>query len=179
MDDLHRRIAGLAVGAETGGAAVAPIATTSSPARPRYVAEHALASGAGGPIALGLDTRLGRSIVIETLAAAYVDSPAGQRHLRWLRDLARLGGPRLQRLFALAPRGDGGIDAIFEALPQRPFSGDRTSLRATLAALHAAGIAHGTISRSIVEDAAGPAILVAGRAPREGATVEDDLAAVG
>jgi hypothetical protein len=119
-------------------------------------------------------------VVIETFEAGYLRGEAGQRHLAWLRALARLGGPRLQRLLALIVRQDGGTDAIFEASgPSRPaLPHARDRLRRTLARVHASGVAHGSVTSSIVHESHGPVLLVAGRAPRPSASVDEDLAAL-
>ena len=149
--------------------------------RPRFVRTSALPDGAGGPIALGVDTRLGRTVAIETLSGAWLAAEAGRAHLEWVRALVRLGGPRLQRLYALHPRDDGGVDLVWEALPQlaAPPSPDaRVLLAATLAAAHAAGVAHGSLPAAIVHEAHGPTVRLAGCAPRAGAGIDDDRAAL-
>jgi hypothetical protein len=180
LDLLRRRIERIAVVDEAREAPAAAPLTASRVDRPRYLAETAAGRGAGGALALGLDTRLGRPVIIETLDASYLRDEAGQRHLAWLRALARLGGPRLQRLFTLIARPDGGTDAIFEASgpsrPAAPHAHER--LRRSLARVHGAGVAHGSIASSIVHEAHGPVLLVAGRAPRPSASVDGDLAAL-
>jgi hypothetical protein len=118
-------------------------------------------------------------VVLETLSAPWLASDAGQGHLRWLRELARLGGPRLQRVYALLPRDDGGQDAVFESLPtasSAPVVLDasaRHQLTATLTALHAAGIAHGSLTVAITREPHGPMVRVAGLTPTN-ATPDDD-----
>jgi tetratricopeptide (TPR) repeat protein len=181
IDDVRRVLDTIHVADDALARASDPSLAAPDPARPRFVRTSALPDGAGGPIALGMDTRLGRPVVLETLSATWLASDAGQRHLLWLRELARLGGPRLQRVYALLPREDGGQDAVFEALPSStPAVLDdigRHQLTATLASLHAAGIAHGSLAVAITHEPYGPMLRIAGLAPTS-ATPDDDRLAL-
>ena len=147
----------------------------------RYVAASTLCEGAGGTVSVGTDTRLGRAVHVERLSSSYLASAAGIAHLAWLRAFARDAGPRVQRLFALVPRDEGALDAVFEApAPVAPPRADALRLvAASVAAVHMRGIAHGSIATSVVHEPSGPRLLLAGRAPRADATVADDVAVLG
>ncbi len=186
LDELRRAVERMPISDEHGlHRDEAPPAVRVEPAaEERYVRNSELPSGAGGPIALGMDARLGREVIIETLRAAYLESETGQRHLAWLKAIARRGSPRVQRLFALGVRADGGVDAVFEAIlpqttgPATDAAHTRGLLARSIDDLHADGVVHGSLSRSIVHEPHGPVILLAGRAPVTGATPEDDLRAL-
>ncbi|MEO6951958.1 MAG: protein kinase [Polyangia bacterium] len=179
-DEVRRRVAEIAVRDVAPVPARGEHVVAHASASPRYVASSVHSDGAGGPVSLGTDTRLGRAVLVERLPADYLASPAGSAHLAWLRAFAHDAGPRVQRLFALAPRDDGGVDAVFEAPAAGavPLVGAHRLVTASLTAVHARGVAHGSIATSLVHEPFGPRLLLAGRAPREGATVEGDLAAL-
>ncbi len=183
IDEVRRLLDTIHLADDAVARAVDPSLAAPDEARPRFVRTSALPDGAGGPIALGMDTRLGRPVVLETLSASWLASDAGQRHLLWLRALSRLGGPRLQRVYALLPRDDGGQDAVFEALPtasSAPVQLDasaRRQLTTTLAALHEAGIAHGSLAVAVTREPHGPMVRVAGLTPTN-ATPDDDVRAL-
>ncbi len=162
-----------------------PIATAPAPSATIAASAEPVASGAAGEryvvtatLAGGLtqatDTRLGREVVLETVAA---DAP----HVPWLRALARFGGARLQRVLRLEPIGDGLLRVVYEAVagrtPRPPTltAREEALLVRALAPLHAAGVAHGNIADAVVLEEHGPTLLVAGRRPGA-ATVDDDRA---
>jgi serine/threonine-protein kinase len=126
-----------------------------------------------GGLVQATDTRLGREVVIEVL-------PNDAAHLPWLRAIARLAGARLQRVLRLERVGDGTTRVVYEALtgrtprPPRLSAREHDLLARALAPLHAAGIAHGSVTSSIVLEDHGPALLTAGRRP-SGISVEEEL----
>ncbi len=183
IDSLRRAVERVPIADEVN-ARQEPVAPTSvaPTSTERYVRHSELPIGAAGPIALGVDTRLGREVIIESLPASYLAGDEGARHLAWLQAIARRGGPRIQRLFALRAQPDGGIDAIFEAIMAHASAAStinrarsRRLLARSVAGLHADGVAHGSLETSIAYEPHGPVILVCGRAPRDGATLDDDL----
>ncbi len=157
-------------------------AVEQKPARPRYQLEAERPSGAGGPIRECLDTQLERRVVVEVLGPDYLRTDEGMRHLAWLRELARNAGPRVQRIFALSPRADGAVEAVFEPAPapsEAPLSLlGRERVRESLAPLHAHGVGHGSLSRSIALDGPvgpdAPVVVLAGRTPPPDAAVLDE-----
>jgi serine/threonine-protein kinase len=126
-----------------------------------------------GGLVQATDTRLGREVVIEVVA----DDAA---RIAWLKAVARWGGARLQRVLRLERIGDGAVRVVYEALagrtprPPRISRAEHALLERALAPLHAAGVAHGSITTSLVIEDHGPALLTAGRRP-SGVTVEDDV----
>src|SRR5439155_16318042 len=120
---------------------------------------------------------------VEKFADEYLRSDAGAAHLRWLRALARHGGPRLQRVLRIERLADGGGRVVFEAVNGKPTppreldAAERARLLEAVEALHDSGAAHGAIAESIVREDFGPTLIVAGRAPR-GATPDDDRRAL-
>ena len=179
-DEVRRRVAGIPVRDMVHVHQEGDGAVDETGRGPRYIASSLCSEGAAGPVALGTDTRLGRAVLIERLPAGYLATQPGAAHLAWLRVFARDAGPRVQRLYALVPRDDGGIDAVFEApatgAVRRADAGRLVT--ASLVAVQARGVAHGSIATSLIDEPFGPRLLLAGRAPRDGATVEEDLAAL-
>ena len=109
--------------------------------------------------------------------AGWFESESGAVHLKWLRLLARHGGPHLQRILRIMK---GRV--IYEAVLGPPVTGKldeaaRARLLSTLKPLHDTGAAHGAVASSLVVDEGGPTLLVAGRAPTA-ASPEDDLRAL-
>jgi hypothetical protein len=126
-----------------------------------------------GGLVQATDTRLGREVVIELVA----DDAA---RMAWLKAVARWGGARLQRVLRLERIGDGTVRVVYEALagrtprPPRLSRADHALLARALAPLHAAGVAHGSVTTSLVIEDHGPALLTAGRRP-SGVSVEDEM----
>ncbi|HEY2744584.1 MAG TPA: serine/threonine-protein kinase, partial [Polyangia bacterium] len=172
LEELRRAISAITIDSEK--AVSRQLSAVSSDetgvvAADRYTITASLPDG----LVQATDTRLGREVVLETVAA---DAP----HLPWLRAVARLGGARLQRVLRLERAADGTTRLVYEALtgrtPRPPSLSRREHalLARALAPLHAAGIAHGSVAQSIVLEDHGPALLTAGRRPST-ITVEEEL----
>jgi serine/threonine-protein kinase len=122
-------------------------------------------------IVLAVDVRLGRSVLVERFARADVPDQALAAHLSWLRALARLAGPGLQRILRII-EGPAGIEVHYEA-PVGPVAGsqrpllrpDAALLRRTLTRLHAAQLVHGAVQTSVVCEATAAMLLLHGRGP--------------
>lgn len=125
----------------------------------------------------GTDLRLGRQVLIEDYAAGAISGPAGEAQLRWLRRMARHGGPGLQRVLRIdisAGHGHGqaGARVIYEA-PRghllQPGEALREEERAALAqvlrGLAQEGGAHGAVAGSVLREESGALLLVGGRGP--------------
>lgn len=144
---------------------------------------------------VGSEPRTGRPVVTEHFAPGLLQSEAGAAHLRWLRTIARLGGPGLQRVLRIdleGPEGRdgqaGGAVVCYEAplgphaSSQAPLQDDDLRLlREVLELLHGAGQVHGAVERSVLCEPAGAMLQVHGRGPLGQAadtpvTVEHDLA---
>jgi serine/threonine-protein kinase len=151
-------------------------ANVSTNANVRYAVGGTLSETAHSVVEHGTDLTLGREIIIERFRPGYFERE-GAAHLRWLRALARHGGPSLQRVLRIEPQPDGSTRAVFEAVSgQRPPTWPRPAvetLRRALAPLHAEGMTHGSLTDSIVLEEHGPTLLVAGRSPTS-ITVADE-----
>jgi serine/threonine-protein kinase len=132
----------------------------------------------------GTDLRLGRQVLIEDYAAAALSGPAGAAQLRWLRLMARHGGPGLQRVLRIDLSGLSGPRArvIYEAprghllQPGEALRGEeRAVLERVLRGLAQEGGAHGAVAGSVLREESGVLLLVAGRGPllRDGHEGED------
>jgi serine/threonine-protein kinase len=122
------------------------------------------------------DTQLGRRVIVEQMNPGWFESEAGALHLKWLRLLARHGGPHLQRILRII-EARVIYEAIFGPPPQTLDEPSRARLLRVLQPLHDAGVAHGSVATSLVVDEGGATLLVAGRAPGD-ATADDDRAAL-
>ena len=123
-------------------------------------------------VVLGLEPRLGRPVLVERFHLAGSSREARAQQLEWLRALARLGGPGLQRILRIEDQDDRGLTVHYE-VPVGPHA-DSTSrlepadvslLRRTLQRLHAAGIVHGAVADAVVCEPASALLLVHGRGP--------------
>lgn len=172
LDEMRRALSAISVDAMATVRAAPPEVRAEADAAPAP-ARYTITAELDGGLVQATDTRLGREVVIELL-------PADAAHLPWLRALARLAGPRLQRILRLERLGDGGTRVVYEALAgrtPRPPSLTRREhelLARALAPLHAAGIAHGSVATSIIFEDHGPALLTAGRRP-SGLSVAQEL----
>jgi serine/threonine-protein kinase len=196
IDELQRALDALRL-PEPGLAAAGPAARAGAPERAaepertpgdeaRYRLEAEIEGGRGSTIFRGVDERLGRPVLVERFAPGVADGAggdAGLSRLAWLRAMARHGGPRLQRVLRIERLPDGATRAVYEApLGAPPGRLDRAGAARlvletcrALAGPHADGVAHGAIDGSLVFEEPGPTLLVAGRAPADGATPAGDL----
>jgi hypothetical protein len=171
LDELRRALGNISIVPRTAStvAAVTEATVPAAATGERYVVTSELDRN----LLRATDTRLGREVVIELFAAGTLDDAAGARHLAWLRALARHGGPRLQRVLRIERLGDGTTRVVFEALagrtPRPPAltAHEEAIVSRALAPLHAAGVAHGNVTTSLVLEDWGPALLTAGRRARE------------
>jgi serine/threonine-protein kinase len=191
VDEMRHAVAAMALGREPAATARAtspPAAATAGPAAARPASGVTLAGAspilrtAYSTVALGLDLRLGRPVIVEQFHAP---EPARfAAHLRWLRALARLGGPGLQRVLrideaAAAVHYEAPIGPPAEAGP--PLAGPAARLvRRTLARLHDQGLVHGAVAASVVCEPAAALLVLHGRGPlgwsaEQPPTAADDL----
>ena len=170
LEELRNAL--VAIPVEPLPAGAQPSATEAQPATAPPTERYVVTAELGDGLVQATDTKLGREVVIELL-------PSDAPHLPWLRAIARLGGPRLQRVLRLEPAGDGSMRVVYEALtgrtprPPRLTPREYQLLLRALAPLHAAGITHGSVAQSIVFEDHGPALLTAGRRP-SGISVEEE-----
>lgn len=123
-------------------------------------------------VVLGLEPRLGRPVLVERFQVAGTNREALAQHLAWLRALAGLGGPGLQRILRIEQEGELGLAVHYE-VPVGPHAdstnrlrpADVSLLRRTLQRLHAAGIVHGAVADAVVCEPASALFLVHGRGP--------------
>lgn len=153
--------------------AALPATAVVAPPVPSPEGQRYAILGAEGELTRATDTRLGREVLIELL-------PAEAPHLPWLRAMARLGGPRLQRVLRLEPLADGALRVVYEALSGRsPISPSLTPAAGALLAralepLHQLGLTHGSISDSLLFEQHGPVLLLAGRRPTPKSVPEEE-----
>ncbi|MFO0576722.1 MAG: protein kinase [Polyangia bacterium] len=128
-----------------------------------------LARTAHSTIHQGVDLRLGRPVIVERFRPGALQGEAGVLHLRWLRALAALGGPGVQRVLRI----DSAAAAAYfelpvgsEAAPERPLGDEDAALIGrALHALHTQGLAHGAVRASVVIEPLCATLLVHGRGP--------------
>lgn len=140
------------------------------------------------------EARLGRTVVVERFAPGVLQSPGGAAHLAWLRRMAALGGPGLQRVLHIrlsdldglhaaspdpqtaAPRDLASTSLSAEVYYehvggvelrdlQLASAEERQGLRRLLSRLHGAGIVHGAVARSLVREPTQLCLLLHGRGP--------------
>ncbi len=118
-----------------------------------------------------LDVRLARGLTVERFAAGGFESATGVRHLRWLRTMARLGGPGLQRVLRIVLDRERPEVHYEEPIGMRPSAEaplsahDLAIVEQTLTAIHQAAEVHGSVGDSILIEKHGPLLLIAGRGP--------------
>lgn len=137
---------------------------------------------------LTTDARLGRPMLVERFTKAVLQGERGAAHLDWLREMARLGGPGLQRILRIDLHNPSGVQIFFEAprgLPvtaQAPLSStEHAQLRRVLLRLHAAGRTHGDVAQSVMREPEHPLLLLCGHGPlfqAANARASDDLEAL-
>jgi serine/threonine-protein kinase len=178
LEELRHALTAIAVDAPAKSAATDAPAEPEPRARPleRYAPSGTLGTTDVSTLEQATDTTLGREVILERFLPSYLSTDAGAEHLRWLRALARHGGPRLQRVLRIDRTTDL---AVFEAVSGRPLAPhdlpapDRARLLEALEPLHASGHAHGAIATSVVREDFGPTLLVAGRRPSSRTPAED------
>ena len=142
-----------------------------APAASRYAIGGVLSSTPRSTVEHATDTHLGREVILEHFPPGYFETPEGANHLRWLRALARHGGPSLQRILRIERLPDGAHRVVYEAIsgptpsPSALTPAHLSALRRALSPLAAEGHAHGSLSSSIVLAPHGPTLLIAGRLP--------------
>ena len=177
LEEMRLAVTAIAVEIELSPA-LAPMPVEAPPlqqkAGERYVVGGELEPTPISTLAHAEDTQLGRQVIAENFSPGYFESESGARHLRWLRQMARHGGPYLQRVLRI--EGDRVVyEAVVGPPPSEKLSaGARARLAKALQPLHDAGVAHGSVASSLVVDESGPTLLVAGRRPTE-ATPKDDV----
>ena len=118
-----------------------------------------------------LDVRLARSLTVERFAPGGFESVTGVRHLHWLRTMARLGGPGLQRVLRIVLDRERPEVHYEEPVGMRPSAEapltahQAAILGQTLTAIHQAAEVHGSVAGSILLEKHGPLLLIAGRGP--------------
>lgn len=149
------------------------------------------------------DPRLSRTVVVERFAPGLLQSPAGAAQLRWLRQLAAVAGPGLQRVFHIRLSSSDGPSLLATAAEPEvaPTSGswpaevcyeyvaasevvdpaqatpeEKQQLRRLLSRLHQAGVAHGAVARSVVREPAQLCLLLQGCGPLHGSPALHDAA---
>jgi serine/threonine-protein kinase len=159
LEEMRQAIANIPVEMELTPS-LAPIPVEAPPPKQkaeRYVIGGELARTNYSILVHAEDTQLGRQVVIEDFQLL------APEHLKWLKAMARNGGPHLQRVLRIDQNR-----VIYEAIAGAPGAIDETAKQLILAALkpiHDAGFAHGSLKESILFDENGPIVLVAGRAP--------------
>jgi len=118
-----------------------------------------------------LDVRLARSLTVERFAPGGFESATGVRHLHWLRTMARLGGPGLQRVLRIVldreqPEVHYEEPVGMHPSAEAPLTAHHAAiLEQTLTAIHQAAEVHGSVAGSILIEKHGPLLLIAGRGP--------------
>jgi hypothetical protein len=129
---------------------------------PPVPAEQPLGRTARGQLVLSADAHVGRQVLLERL-----DGPLDQHGRDQLQRLAAAGGPRVQRILALAPTGDC-ITYEWPLGEQRPLSAlppaEAALLESSWALLAAAGFPPGP-ERAVMRTDGGPVILLVATAP--------------
>ena len=166
-------------GQEARGNPEAADAALAAEASARGASSRVLIQGASpvlrtgySEVVLGLEPRLGRPVLVEHFQLAGVSRDALAQQLLWLRALARLAGPGLQRVLRIEQDGEQGLTVHYEA-PVGPLADskirlaptDDSLLRRTLQRLHTAGIVHGAVIDSVVCEPASALLVVHGRGP--------------
>ncbi len=141
------------------------------------------------------DARAGRTVLRERFVPGYFQSPSGIAHLTWLRRMAALAGPGLQRIFAIEIAASDSAAAALAAPPENPATvggevvyqyvdpmalvaiadllpAERAQLDRVLHRLRQAGVVHGSIETAIARQAGHVTLVLHGRHPPAGDAVE-------
>lgn len=140
------------------------------------------------------EARLGRTVVVERFAPGLLQSPKGAAQLTWLRRMAALAGPGLQRILHIRLSesdglGHGWSEDASPSQPERPTTppsaevvyeylggwpsihptaaseDERQGLLRVLSRLHQAGVVHGAVAQSLVREPGQLCLLVQGCGP--------------
>jgi serine/threonine-protein kinase len=121
---------------------------------------------------LGTDPRLGRTVLIERFREGLLQGPAGAAHLLWLRGMARVSGPGLQRILRIDIHSQPSAQVHYEAPAGTPVSPSaslsaKEHAQATrlLARLHGAALVHGGVARALHREPAQLMLLISGQGP--------------
>lgn len=139
-------------------------------------------------LVLSTDARLGRPLFIERFAPGLLQGEAGAGHLAWLRQMAALAGPGLQRVLRIDLHSQPSAEVHYEAPEGHVVSAqnllseeEQACVARVLSRLHAAGIAHGSLATALVLEPAQPLLLLSGHGPlawSKPALPADDLLAL-
>jgi hypothetical protein len=169
-------------------------------AAPAAQASHALlrvARTAYSEVFLCTDARLGRAIWVERFEPGLLQGARGATHLVWLRAMARLAGPGLQRILRIDLTSNVGADGQasaqvhFEDIGQQgtvaipaTLPAERDVVARVLRRLHGEGVVHGSVADSLVREPAHLTLRLHARGPlswpadRAAPAPDDDLAAL-
>jgi serine/threonine-protein kinase len=122
-----------------------------------------------------VDVRLSRGVFVETFSPRALLGNAGERHLAWLRCLAKHGGPGLQRVLRMVTQAST-LEVHAEDIEGIPFSSqeplrpaDLRILARVLSDIHADGQVYGNLERGLLfekhGDKHGAVLLVTGQGP--------------
>lgn len=156
----------------------------------------AVAAGRTAHSALWVTTeaRLGRTVVVERFAPGLLQGPQGAAQLTWLRRMAALAGPGLQRILHIRlsesdglslgwssdaspsrpeqPTAPPAAEVVYEYLggwpsihPTAASEDERRGLLRVLSRLHQAGVVHGAVAQSLVREPGQICLLVQGCGP--------------
>lgn len=129
-----------------------------------------IAGTAHSEVFVGTDALAGRTVLRERFASARLHSDLGAAQLTWLRQLAALSGPGLQRIYSIQPTVAAPNGERSSALPSEPaftevefqyidpaasvslaelLPHERAQLGRVLARLRHAGVTHGSVERAL------------------------------
>ena len=120
-------------------------------------------------VSIGLDVRLGRPVLVERFNVAELSPDVFSAHLGWLRGMARLAGPGLQRVLRIHE----AVAEVHYEVPIGPHASrelpltrlDANLIHRALRRLHAAALTHGAVATSVVCEPTAAMLLVHGRGP--------------
>ena len=153
--------------------------------------ETCIAATPHSQIFVALDARAGRTVLIERFAPGLLQSSAGAHHMVWLRRMAALAGPGLQRIYhvdlapspprlsarsGLVPHGDGpAAEVVFQYFDPAATTtvsallpDERALVSRVLQRLRGAGVVHGSPGRALVRATGHVSLLLCGQGPLSG-----------
>ena len=202
LDELRRELEALPVldgAAPETAPGSEPAHQAASPAPPppaatarsdRYRVEAEIGATPVSTLHHAVDEHLARPVLLERFDGGAFAGDDGQGRMARLRGMARFAGPRLQRVLHLDP---GERLAVYEAIAgtpaldlPRPVSRPAAArivldVLHALAPPHAAGVAHGSLDSSVILEAWGATVVIAGTSASAGAlhSPAADIAALG